>query len=68
MPIKQNMGFKGEHTALTKAMPKSESLRTTVPMSIVKQFGLKEGDRLAWTLRAQDNKLMIVVEPVTDRA
>ena len=36
----------GEITVLTKATPKSTSLRTTVPMGIVKQFNLSGGDRL----------------------
>jgi bifunctional DNA-binding transcriptional regulator/antitoxin component of YhaV-PrlF toxin-antitoxin module len=53
----------GEQTVLTKATPKSESLRTTVPMSIVRQFGLKDGDRLKWELQAKDNRLLIIVEP-----
>ena len=36
----------GEITYLNKATNKGESLRTTVPMSIVKQFGLTENDHL----------------------
>ena len=36
----------GEVTVLTKATSKSKSLRTTVPMGIVKQFNLSEGDKL----------------------
>jgi hypothetical protein len=33
-------------------------------MGIIKQFGLKEGDRLSWRLDVKDNKLVIVIEPV----
>lgn len=51
----------GEQTVLTKAAPKSESLRTTVPMSIVRYLKLKEGDRLTWELEAKDNKLQVIV-------
>ncbi len=54
---------KGQETKLTKANVTSESLRTTVPMSIRKQFGLEEGDNLVWKIDVSDNKLIIVVEP-----
>lgn len=33
-------------------------------MGIIKQFGLKEGDKLLWRLDVKDNKLVIVIEPV----
>jgi antitoxin component of MazEF toxin-antitoxin module len=54
----------GEQTVLTKATPNSDSLRTTVPMSIVKQFGLNQGDGLKWELQAKDNKLIVIVTPM----
>ena len=54
----------GQITTLTKANKTSQSLRTTVPMGIIKQFGLKEGDKLKWRLEAMNNKLVIVIEPV----
>jgi len=53
----------GEKTTLTRASPKTESLRTTVPMSIVKQFGLKEGDELYWKLDIEDNNFVIKAKP-----
>ena len=53
----------GELTALTHASPKSESLRTTVPRGICKQFNLKETDQLDWTIEARDGRLIIVVTP-----
>ncbi|MBD3252267.1 AbrB family transcriptional regulator [Candidatus Pacearchaeota archaeon] len=53
----------GETTTLTKASTKSESLRTTVPAGIVKQFSLKEGDKLDWMLKAEDGKIIIVIKP-----
>lgn len=49
---------------LTKATPRSNSLRTTVPSSIVKLFDLKEGDKLRWDVRVEHNKLIVVVEPL----
>ena len=54
----------GERTILTKATPKSNSLRTTVPIFIVKQFGLNEGDMLDWELGVVDGELSIIVKPV----
>jgi len=54
----------GQITTLTRANKTSQSLRTTVPMGIIKQFGLKEGDKLLWRLDVKDNKLVIVIEPV----
>jgi bifunctional DNA-binding transcriptional regulator/antitoxin component of YhaV-PrlF toxin-antitoxin module len=54
----------GEVTVLTKATSKSRSLRTTVPMGIVKQFNLSEGDKLSWEIRAERGELIIVVKPL----
>lgn len=53
----------GETTSLTRASTKSDSLRTTVPSGIVKQFGLKEKGRLNWEITAKDNKLVIIITP-----
>ena len=49
---------------LTKATSKSRSLRTTVPIGIVKQFNLSEGDKLNWEIRAEEGELIIVVKPI----
>jgi bifunctional DNA-binding transcriptional regulator/antitoxin component of YhaV-PrlF toxin-antitoxin module len=57
----------GEITYLTKAASKSKSLRTTVPMSIVKQFGLTEDDKLDWILRAEGGELIIQIQPIKNR-
>jgi len=54
----------GEITMLTKATSKSRSLRTIIPMGIVKQFSLSEGDKLNWEIRAEDGELIIVVKPL----
>lgn len=48
-------------TVVTKASSKSDSLRTTIPSGIVKQFDLKEGDKLDWSIEPRKNKLIIVV-------
>ena len=37
-------------TKLTLAVSRSSSLRTTIPMNIVKKLGLNEGDRVIWDI------------------
>jgi len=54
----------GITTSLTPAKTESTSLRTTVPMSIVKQFNLTPEDKLSWKLKAEDGKLVIIVRPI----
>ena len=54
----------GEQTTLSLATSGKESLRTTVPMSLLKQFKLEAGDKLDWTLEARNNELIIVVTPL----
>jgi bifunctional DNA-binding transcriptional regulator/antitoxin component of YhaV-PrlF toxin-antitoxin module len=54
----------GEITLLTKATSKSNSLRTTIPIGIVKQFNLSEGDELYWEIRAENGELIIIVKPL----
>jgi len=54
----------GQKTTLTKANIKSKSLRTTVPMSVRNQFGLEEGDKFIWEMKAEaKDKMIIVVKP-----
>ncbi len=55
---------RGEITSLTRASGKGGSLRTTVPMSIVRHLDLKEGDIIRWGFRSNGNELEIVVSPV----
>jgi hypothetical protein len=53
----------GEQTTLTVATTGKESLRTTVLISIVKQFGLKAGGKLDWALDIKNGEMIIVVRP-----
>jgi bifunctional DNA-binding transcriptional regulator/antitoxin component of YhaV-PrlF toxin-antitoxin module len=53
-----------EITNLNKATSTNESLRTTVPSSIVKQFGLTEYDKLEWTMKVENGELIIQVKPI----
>ncbi|MCC6018914.1 MAG: AbrB/MazE/SpoVT family DNA-binding domain-containing protein [archaeon YNP-LCB-024-027] len=57
----------GEVTVLTKATSRSRSLRTTIPIGIVKQFNLSVGDKLSWEIRAEGGDLIIVVKPLKNR-
>lgn len=54
----------GEITTLSLAAPKKASLRTTVPMGVVKTFGLNAGDELEWTMTAKEDKLIVIVRPI----
>jgi hypothetical protein len=38
-------------------------VRTTVPRSIIKQFGLTENDKLEWMLKAEGGALIIQGKP-----
>lgn len=53
----------GQNTTLNKANNTSESLRTTVPSSIVKHYRLSEGDRLNWDFEARNGDIIVVVRP-----
>lgn len=54
----------GEITTLIKAAPKVASLRTTVPMSVVKQWKLKDGDKIEWEWKVVDGQMALVVTKV----
>lgn len=54
----------GETTTLTLAAPKKASLRTTVPMAVVNQFKLADGDKLDWTFDVKDGEMIIIVRPI----
>ena len=47
-------------TTLTKAGLYTNSLRATIPISIVKQFELKDGDKLIWDLIAISEGQMVI--------
>ncbi len=51
-------------TALVHTGGGSSSLRTTVPMWIVEQFGLKSGEKLVWKVASDESgELFIKVKP-----
>jgi hypothetical protein len=51
----------GEVTVATKASSKFASLRTTIPMSIVKQWKMKDGDKIDWEWKVIDGKMVLIV-------
>jgi hypothetical protein len=52
----------GETTTLALNAPNKASLRTTIPMFIVKQWGLRPGDKLDWSLDSKRNEIIILVK------
>lgn len=54
----------GEITTLAKNSPKFASLRTTIPMSIIKQWKLKEGDKLDWSWEVKNGDMVVVIRRV----
>jgi antitoxin component of MazEF toxin-antitoxin module len=54
----------GDITVITKANTKSNSLRTTIPMSITRQFNLQVGDKLIWNMEVENNSLVIKIKPL----
>lgn len=55
---------RGQTTSLTKANKTSESLRTTVPASVIKQFDLREGDKLRWQFETDKRgRIFVRLEP-----
>jgi len=54
----------GDTTSISKATTTNNSLRTTIPRSIVTQFGLTYKDKLEWIIKAENNELVIQVKPI----
>ena len=54
----------GEISTLTKNTKQFASLKTTIPISIVKQWKLKPGDQLDWSWEIVKNEMKVVVSKV----
>ena len=54
----------GEQTTLSIATTGKESLRTTVPMSLIKRFKLGAGDKLDWEFDVKDGELVVIIRPL----
>jgi hypothetical protein len=57
----------GQVTTLMHANKNSESLRTTVPASIIKQFDLKDGYQLVWQFETDNMGIFIKIEPIEEK-
>jgi hypothetical protein len=51
----------GETSSLTRNTAHKASLRTTVPMFIVKHLNVKPGDLLDWSIEAVKDHTIVVV-------
>jgi len=54
----------GEITTLQIATTGKDSLRTTVPMSMVKHYKLIAGDKLDWDFFIKDGEIVLIVRPL----
>ena len=57
----------GSRSVLKRSSPKSISLRTTVPLAIVEQLDLKEGDVLDWEISFIEGEKVVIVRKVEER-
>jgi hypothetical protein len=51
----------GEVTTLAKNSPNFASLRTTIPMNMVRQWDLKPRSKLEWSWEVVNGEMVIVV-------
>jgi hypothetical protein len=56
-----------EETRIVKASSRFDSLRTTIPRSVVNLLKLDEGDLLIWDLKIIDGKNHVFVEKSTQK-
>lgn len=54
-------------TSLTTASPNSRSLKTTVPISIVRLLKLRDKDKIKWNVKPENNRFLITIEPIEER-
>jgi hypothetical protein len=54
-------------TTLSKANDRSDSLRTTVPASIVKLLELEEKDMIEWILEPGKGKFIVRIQPIRSK-
>ena len=66
VPLVVNMILEGEGevTTVTINSSKRKSLRSTIPMSVVKNMGLKVGDNISWTYEIRNGEIVTTVRKV----
>lgn len=50
-------------TKINRATDKEGYLRTSIPVAIVRQFRLEEGDILEWIIGIEDDELIVKLKP-----
>jgi antitoxin component of MazEF toxin-antitoxin module len=48
-----------ETTIAVKAQSKYMSLRTTIPIAVVRQLNIKEGDKLHWEFAVENGEIIV---------
>ena len=56
-----------ERTKVAKAHSKFKSFKTTIPKSVVKQWGLDDSCELEWEWTVIDGKMLIIIKPIYTR-
>lgn len=59
--------LKNNETVLSLAVSKSDSLRTTVPIHIVRKLDLKQGDHIEWDIEKIDRVWFAIVKSKKQR-
>jgi hypothetical protein len=62
LDIQSSITDVGEITTVSKASSNFASLRTVIPMSIIKQWKLKEGDKIDWEWEVLKGEMVLVVK------
>jgi len=57
----------GEITSVARNAKSFASLRTTIPISMVRQWKLKPKDKLYWEREVRDSRMVVVVKKHEDR-
>jgi redox-regulated HSP33 family molecular chaperone len=54
----------GEITTVTVNSSKRKSLRSTIPMSVVNNMGLKAGDNISWKYEIRNGEIVTTVRKI----
>jgi hypothetical protein len=57
----------GEITTLAKNSPNFASLRTTIPMNIVRQWDLKPKSQLDWSWEVVNSEMVVIIRKVKEK-
>ena len=60
--VQHSIATVGEITTVSRASSNFASLRTVIPMSIIKQWKLKEGDKIDWEWEVLKGEMVLVIK------